>query len=509
MEPAFIKFLIFLTKAAVLFCVFIYISIGTYNLFSRLVNDKRFNPIILGISLIVGPLLFSWLLGLMFQFMPHWPRELYLYGSLLPFLPFVLFGFINLNRDAFGFVKGWFSLSRASRFHVVVGAVIILLLVISLGGMLTANTFTPLYGNDALEYSRLAAYIATERSTLNYPLINNELTNGFIVGSSHPLGYVNLLAYGYLLQGNIESSGITRFIAPYFAFALTILLIGFAGYGRKLPGILTAFFLLTTPMFYSLIVQCHIDPTRIAAFTAAIASIWVLSQTPKFRTAIMAGLACGCSMFVHSIGILTLPIAIPIYVILVKGGRFFGHLSNIATVFGLSIMMLTMRYAINIKIFGSIVGDQTEVWTYPELGVDEARLVARYMESPLDRIVNGALMGFINTSYFGSFYIIMTGALALWVFKSRNSWKSPFKSLKKQVWRHSNDPVYAALLVVLGYMGIMFLTLMMGTDLAVKNPRYILTLQPFVIMVAARVICEYLLKDADLKTRPIENEVRT
>ncbi|MDP3457942.1 MAG: hypothetical protein Q8S09_01585, partial [Hyphomonas sp.] len=112
----------------------------------------------------------------------------------------------------------------------------------------------------------------------------------------------------------------------------------------------------------------------------------------------------------------------------------------------------------------------------------------RLMETPLDRLMNGALMGFRQLGLFGPFYYLFVLALAVWIAKTRRSWSKPLEWVRHQSWRREADPALPALLVVLGYTGIMLLTLLAGTDLAVKNARYVLTMQPFLLIFAVRIL---------------------
>lgn len=495
MEPLQLQFLIGLAKAGLMFFAFLITALGTYSVLCGLVKDKVYRALFLGLGLVLGPLLMSWILTVLLTFFPGQSRIFYILAPLVPFFIPALWKFRSIRADLAEFFYNYVGAPRIRWGHAAFSIFALILIGFGLGGLVAVNAFTPLHGNDALEYFSVAKHIAETRNAGVYPIVDNSRVEGFMAPWTHPLGYINQLTYGYLIQGNLNQSLVPRFVAPYYGFALCALLLAFAGFQRKLSGPVAALLMLATPLFYSLIVQCHIDPARIAAFTAAIAAIWIACQKPGLITALIAGIACGCSMYSHSIGVLTLPLAVPIYILLVRRVNIFTHIISLGAIIGLPIAMLSLRYAVNLKVFGGLINDSVEIWEMPELSVDHTRNVMRFMESPLDQIFNGALMGFTNTPLFGFHYYILVFALLMWIVFARKTLAKPFKFIWSQKWRQDSDPTYAAFLVVLGYTGIMFLTILAGTDLAIKNARYLLTLQPFIIMAAVRILALYFLGD--------------
>ena len=488
MHPNIILLAILLAKSLVLLGVLLAVGLGTYAMIRRLAPHPDYRFTLFGIALIVGPILMIWLFTILLHIAPGQHAAFYLILPLVPFLGFTLFGLSQARQDLGSSLSKFFTRPAIGLFNLGIGLSAFVCLVFGLGGLVALAIAVPANANDPLEYFSLARHLAETRNGWVYPIIDSEATDGFTARWTHPLGYINLLTYSYLLQGTGETSFVARFVAPYFAFALAILLIAFAGFRRKVSGLLTALFLVSTPLFYGLVVQYHIDPTRIAAFTAAIAATWLVAQAPSVPRGLLAGLACGASMFCHSIGILTLPIALPIYILLARRARIWVHIVVVAQMLLLSLLMLSLRYSINMSVFGSPIADSVDIWSYPELGVEHSRLVERMMETPVDRLVNGAFMGFRQIDLFGPFYYVFVLALGVWLWRNRGGWSRPFESLRKQVWRSEADPALPALLVVLGYTGIMLLTLIAGTDLAVKNARYVLTMQPFLLIFAVRIL---------------------
>lgn len=500
MHPNLLVLAVLLAKSGVLLLILLTASLGTYALIRRLAPHPDFQLTLFGIALISGPILMCWLFTLLLYALPAQPPLLYLILPIVPFLVFAPKGFGYVRRDLSASSSKFFSGPPAGFINVGIGLLGSAALIFGLGGTIALAISVPLNANDPLEYFRLAQHLAETRDGWVYPTTDTTATDGFSARWTHPLGYINLLTYSYLLQGTTETSFVARFVAPYFAFALTVLLIAFAGFRRKVSGVLTALFLVSTPLFYGLVVQCHIDPTRIAAFTAAIAATWMAAASPSVWRGLLVGLTCGASMFSHSIGILTLPIAIPIYVLLARRSSLWVHAVAATLMVAVPLLMLALNYSINFRVFGSPIADAVEIWTYPELGVEHSRLVERMMETPVDKLFNGALMGFRKIDLFGPFYFVFLLALGVWAWSARSAWLHPIRALRQQEWRQADDPTLAALLVVAGYTGIMILTLLAGTDLAVKNARYILTMQPFLLIFMVRVLMPALFGEPERRT---------
>lgn len=500
MHPNIIVLAVLLAKSGILLLILLAVGLGTYALIRRLAPHPDFNLTLLGIALVSGPILMCWLFTIILYALPAQPPLLYLVLPVIGFLVFAPRGFSYARRDLSTSLSKFFSGPPAGFVNLAIALFAFLALIFGLGGTVALAIIVPINANDPLEYFRLAGHLAETRDGWVYPTTDTTATDGFTASWTHPLGYINLLTYSYLLQGNTETSFVARFVAPYFAFALAFLLVAFAGFRRKVSGVLTALFLVSTPLFYGLVVQCHIDPTRIAAFTAAIAATWMAAASPSVWRGLLAGLVCGVSMFSHSIGILTLPIAIPIYVLLARRSQLWVHSLVTALMVIVPLLMLALNYSINFRVFGSPIADAVEIWTYPELGVEHSRLVTRMMETPVDMLFNGALMGFRKTDLFGPFYFVFLLAIGVWTWSIRSAWLNPIKALRQQQWRLADDPTPAALLVVIGYTGIMIITLLAGTDLAVKNARYILTMQPFLLIFLVRVLMPALIGEPERKS---------
>lgn len=492
MTPDLLKFLLVLAKAGTIFLIYLICAVGVYALFRRAVKSADYAGVLFGISMVIGPVLMSWVLTMMLIAMPGQTRLFYVLGPVVPFAVLVVLFSKGLVDSLKAHVGNWRKLFDSGIERAVWTVFPLFILFVTLGAVLTLAASTPIHGNDSIEYQIVAWTVSQSLDASIYPIVDLDTANGFSAPWTHPMGYINLLTHAYLVQGFGDTSGVARFVAPYFGFALIVLMMGFGGFRNVMAGVVSAVFMICTPIFLHLIVQVHIDPIRLATLTAAIAAIWMVSQLDSWRLVVLAGITAGCAMFVHSIGILTLPIAIPTYILIARRFGFVKHTVRIVVICTIAIGMLAPRYAINQAQFGSLVADSVEVWEMEKIAVAHTRLVTRYMETTPDKIVNGALMGLSETTLFGWFQHLFFIALLILILRTlmmlRREKRNPFRELIDQRWREWGDPSLAALFAALGYIAMMVLTVMMGSDLAVKNARYVMTMQPFVIMFAVRYL---------------------
>lgn len=486
--PDILKFLLILAKAATIFVIYIICAVGVYALFRRAVKSPDYAGVLFGIAMVIGPVLMSWILTMMLLALPGQSRLFYILGPVVPFALIIIFSSKGLIDSLKASVGRWRDLTNSGVERAFWTILALFVLFVVLGVMVTLSATTPIHGNDSIEYQIVGRTVAQALDGNIYPILDQDTANGFNAPWTHPMGYINLLAHAYLVQGFVDTSGVARFVAPYFGFSLIVLMLGFGGFRNLMAGAVCAVFMACTPVFLHLVLQSHIDPIRLATLTAAVAAIWLLSQINSWRLMVLAGLTAGCAMFVHSIGIVTLPLAIPTYILIARRFGFLKHSVRIIGFSAIAIAMLIPRYIINYNEFGSVIADSIEVWEIESVAVEHTRLVTRYMETTADKIVNGALMGLTETGLFGWFQILFFVALLVLIIRTARAMGNPFRELVDQRWREWGDPSLAALLVALGYIAMMVLTILMGSDLAVKNARYIMTMQPFMILFGARYL---------------------
>jgi|GEM_PF-3091577 len=438
------------------------------------------------LSLVIGPVLMCWTLVHALYFAPGMDPRVYL-GLLLavfglpglaliwPFAKTPLAGLINLYRDLS---------STPLRLTLCVGLAIGV--ATTLGHLVLHQLFIPLWSNDPLEYAHVSRVMADLASVRDYPFTEPSLTGGLQAAWTHPLGYPGFLILGYFVQGSTDLAGCIRMVTPWLLFANACILGAIAGYRRPAAGFAAALLLVTTPYVFHLAAQSHIDVLRLAALSACFTSIWLLARMPGIGMAVIAGFATATVHFTHSIGLITLPLVIPLY-LLISQATWQETWRNIVIVATLSIAAVALRIGINIAEFGSILKDGPTVWSYEHLRVEEHREVVRLLYTTYDKIFRGVFAGWTQQALFGWSYWVGTIGLVWATWRFRSHLRTPMTLLNDRFWRHP-DPIFAAVILCGGYFAFVCLTIAAGSDLVIKNPRYLLTIHPFVIVITARLL---------------------
>lgn len=476
-----------LVKGGILLLVLLGASIAWLAICGLLFGAKTAVSNHVGASLVLGPMLLSWLFVKTLYFAPGLDRDFYL-GLVLGSVGIGgVVSFLWLRAELYQKFRGYIASLFELRVRLVIIALAFLLVALLLAQMVFVQSVVPLTANDPLEYFSVARAIAEERSTRIYPILDRTETGGMTAGYTHPLGYGGLLTFAFLLQGDSTYSvGITRFVIPYFAFAQAALLIAFAGTARATAGWIAAALVLTVPFYFHLAHQAHIDILRLATFSTAVFMVWRLAQDGELRNAFLAAVAIGLSNFSHSIGILTLGFVIPLYVLIGHGGVVRILRNSVILVAG-GLSFVALRLIKNLENFGSPFADATAVWGLEWIQAEQHLSVVRNLRTPFDKVINGMFAGFSDTTLFGLVYWIALVGLFYAVVTSRTLLQTAVSFVRDLRWRNG-DPVYAAIIVIVGFYAMLGLTVIIGTDLAIKNPRYTMTVLPLVALVAGCVL---------------------
>jgi len=326
----------------------------------------------------------------------------------------------------------------------------------------------PLREKDATHYATVARLIYQRKNITFYPLINADPETGYYAVSCHPLGYISLEVWSYLLQGSSQYPGLIKIISPiYVCYSLLLLwyLLSRRGY---IYGILGALLLIATPSYFIQSSICGIDAFRVYMFLLAFVWLYKLIQNENLKVSGLTGFVVGMSMYSHSIGgVFTIPFFLIIYLIFSKQ-KYSHKILNLIIVVIVALLFGSSRYISNYFTFGSPVYDSLPVYQLEKLGHKEYKRYKKEIVTPLDRIIFGALAGFSKIKFFG---------LSYWIFLL--SFIFSFKVIK-------NDKLSCIFLwVILLYYMCLILSLILDLDVFIGNYRYFLTIQPFVAYIAA------------------------
>lgn len=462
-------------------CVYAVCAAAAYLAMVKLHPDPVDKGLLAAMALVIGPLAMAWTGNLL---LTHAPATLPSRGYVLAPLAATVAGFFVLRWLGTLF-KTPPSSSRATPRKTIALRIVGLTSIGAVAVIVVSLTWLcymlPMFGNDTLEYASAGRLIAETRSMANYPFVDRRATDGLVTFWTHPPAYVTVIAQAFLVQGQTASAGVVKHIAPYFALVLSLIVIALGG---RAAGPLAAAMALSVPIYFDMVVQSGVDPLRMAAFMAAIAATYILIRSAAPGAAIVCGLACGAAGFTHSIGVLTVGFAIPAYLLL-STAPYLIRARNAAIVAVIAGIILAPALASNLERFGVLLQDKAVAWSVPVLRYPEHLAQERWLDTPVRRWLFGVFRGFTEPqdfSYVFSLAAALTAIAAVAIGPTR---------LRRKIWPASatnGDPAVLCIVVLGGFFLLLIGTAALGSDTAIKNPRYVLTVAPLACIVAARLL---------------------
>ena len=243
--------------------------------------------------------------------------------------------------------------------------------------------------------------------------------------------------------------------------------------------------LIATPAYLLGVINGYVEVVRLTELIGALAACLALFRAPAVASAIGLGLLFGLCGFVHSLGIVSLAFFLP-GLLLLRQGAPAARLAWGAGIVATQLLMLAPDLWLNLSNFGVLLGDRPAVWQIPEIGRAEYFREFRSLSSPADIVVSGLLQGFSQPSHFGISYWL-PAALALWgllhVRVRAGGWLDA-RAVARAIAGLPSEVLLSVGVIGAFYAMAMALVLL-GSVEAIKNARYVLTLQPFVAIVTA------------------------
>lgn len=340
----------------------------------------------------------------------------------------------------------------------------------------------PPYSNDPLEYAAVARLLHDTHSLNSYPVLDTTVSGGLYAPWTHPPGFPLLMAL-IMLCGEVDAGMALKVVA-----ALHVVL-GMIGLALLLPQRMRWFAVLTltaTPAYLLGVINGYVEVVRLTALIGVLAACIALRQAPGAMSAVRLGILFGLCGFVHSLGILSVVFFLPTLLLLRHGrpvARFVWGAGIIVT----QLLLLAPDLWLNLTNFGVLLGDRPPIWEISEIGRAEYFREFRRLSGPTDIVVWGLLQGFSQLSNFGLSYWL-PAVLTLWALFHRQTRASlgakGGKGIAGAVFMWPPAVKFSAGIVVTFYLMTLSLTLI-GSVEAIKNPRYVLTLQPFVAITTA------------------------
>lgn len=422
-------------------------------------------PALAAVSLGMAPFLAAWLLIGLFFVCPGRSDFFYVVTILTVYVVAGVYGLRGRQRLRLPLVPG---LREATPFLVALAVLGLLL-------MLQA-TILPLTGNDPLEYALVAKMFYAAKSLAHYPFYEADPATGFYAGFSHPLGYVSLIVWTTLFDGG-NFGWLSKSLSPFFTLVTLALFLTSQRKDRMLHGALAGLLLLGCSLYFQTSAICHIDALRLFAIYLSFFCLDRAFTSPDCKARYwlaLCAIAAGLSLFSHSIGLLTLPFLSVAWLTL-SHRPWPRKLAVVAVVCAVAMAVGGARYARNLLDYGQPLRDYEPVWNLPSIDFTSYNDRLKSIVTPLQRLTNGVLTPFIR--YNGP----TDNAL---IFFGLSFWLALVAACRPG--RLRSDPMASFCLICLYlFFALCTASVLAGSSLIIKNPRYFLTVLPFAAYLGA------------------------
>lgn len=348
----------------------------------------------------------------------------------------------------------------------------------------------PLTENDALEYGLVGRAIYEARSLGVYPLLDpGQAASGFFAPWTHPPLYTSLIYLTYVLQGTAAEAPLMKVLAPWFMLSAAWGIYGIGRLqGQNIAWVASLLF-LTTPLLSVGAQTAAIDALPVAGMVLMMVALIGLDQERK-STPVFTGLMVGLALWTHSQAVLYIPILV--VTLMVSGGLSAWRASVVYSLTAVLAMALVAAfpYVRNFAIYGSLISDNPVVFALPSLDWDSYFKYVRSIYDWSTRLQYGVLKGLLSPRSYGAvfwagalacLYLLFSGLLRRWLMLLIKGSKSQLEPIY---------PVLIPLCISAIYFAGMLASLVVGTDLMIKNDRYLLVVVPAVSLVAACGLAE-------------------
>ncbi len=434
----------------------------------------------------IGPITIAIFLALLLWLFPNHPDRFYLLSIESIFL---LCAIIYIKQWKLLLQIGQEIISNASAFKSSSWLVISLysLALVAFILIFIQATVAPFAVDaDAMEYATVARLVYATKTIAFYPIVSTGGYGGLITSWTHPPLYIATLVWGYLSQGFSTEPGLIKFITPMYCWYTLILLWQILSNKSKLASALGMILLVTTPIYYKEVTLHGIDTIRLYALLLAFNFLADFLSRPSYRYATIMGCLVGICLLSHSSGIIALPIFSFIYLIF-SDELLKDRILKIITVGMLGIIFVLPSYIVNIHTYGALIQDSSPVWQVKQMDFDSTSNAIRGIATLGQQWIYGVLAGLSKTDIFGISYWILIGGL-LYLIMGRVKVVSFFtnnnlidKAYLYKIW------IIPVIVVLLFYI-MVILTVLNGQNIVIKNTRYLMTVQPFIVIIAAAIM---------------------
>lgn len=345
----------------------------------------------------------------------------------------------------------------------------------------------PLVENDSLEYGLVGRAIYEAHSLRVYPLLDpDQAGSGFFAPWTHPPLYTSLIYLTYLLQGSAEQALLMKLLSPWFILTAAWCLYALARLKSPHAAWMAALLFMTTPLLYLGAQTAAIDALPVAGMVLMLLAL--IGFDPEHRHApICTGLLVGLALWTHSQAILYVPMLLGTVVL--TGGLRAWRASIAFSLKALLViaMVAAFPYGRNLVIYGSLISDNPAVFALPSLDWESYFRYARSIYDWSTRLQYGVLKGLLIPRSFGLvFWLGLLAAVYLLFSRQLRRWLGLMLTGTQSQLALISLPLIPLCIAGIYFSGVL-MSLALGTDLMVKNDRYLLVVMPAVSLLAACV----------------------
>lgn len=431
-------------------------------------HSVRLNSLKLSFGLALAPF-FAGLLAI--AALKFFPGSSHIFHALFVFLMLAVSAAVlwNLNsKRSPGAIKG---VSFAILFSEHSRA---LLLILSLWvlSIVFNSLLLPLIQNDSLEYMIVARDIFDARSLANYPAIDTSTRSGFFGPWTHAPLYVSLIYLVSIFQGNAEIPFAARLLAPWFGLSAVAIVFGAGAIRSSVVALLASILFIGAPLFFLGADSALMDSLPVAGLLLSFAVLIGCDLRETAKIGVFLGGMLGFALWTHSQAIIFPFIVLPIACLfwIRASVRLIDLCKAVGIAIGALLLVGAWPYLNNYRMFGSFISDNPAVFAIRELDWSGYFSMARGIHSLTEKIQYGLFKGLFATESYGLvFWVALPSAVyfANRLFRNLGHWRS--KVLQQN-----------SFVVSIGMLGIYhagaLASILIGSDLMIKNERYFLVI---------------------------------
>jgi hypothetical protein len=334
------------------------------------------------------------------------------------------------------------------------------------------SLFLPLIQNDSLEYMIVARDIFDARSLANYPAIDTSTRSGFFGPWTHAPLYVSLIYLVSIFQGNAEIPFAARLLAPWFGLSAVAIVFGAGAIRSSVVALLASLLFVGAPLFFLGADSALMDSLPIAGLLLSFAVLSGCDLKHTAKIGFFLGGMLGFALWTHSQAVIFPFIVLPIVCMfwIRDSVRLQDLGKGVGSAIGTLLFVGGWPYLHNYRMFGSFISDNPAVFAIRELDWSGYFSMARGIHSLTEKIQYGLFKGLFATESYGLVFWMALPPVVYFViklFRNAGHWRS--KVL------HQN-----AFVVSIGMLGIYhagaLASILIGSDLMIKNERYFLVI---------------------------------